>query len=82
MNSFIHKYFGPLPESYCIYFLALSIFFGVLFAVSVVWSIYYIIMYYKKLDRIILAQSVAMIINTFVAYFVNRLLNTMCVRAI
>ena len=81
-NSFMNKYFGPLPEAYCVYFFALSIFFGFLFAVSIIWNIYYIVMHFKKLNMVLLAQSVAMLLNTFLAYFVNRLLNTMCVRAI
>ena len=82
MSGFLNKYFGPVPEAYCIYFLALSVFFGILFLFGVIWIIFYIIMNYKKLNTFVLAQSFAMLINTFLAYFVNRLLNTMCVRAI
>ena len=81
-NSFMNKYFGPLSEVYCVYFLALSVFFGILFFIGIIWLIYYIVMYYKKLDKLVLAQSIGMLVNTFLAYFVNRLLNTICVRAI
>jgi hypothetical protein len=82
MNSYLNKYFGPLPEEYCVYFLALSVFFGILFFLGLIWLIYYVIAHYKKLNRLIIAQSIAMLINTLLAYFVNRLLNTMCVRSI
>jgi hypothetical protein len=82
MNNFMNKYFGPLPEVYCVYFLALSIFFGLLFVVGIFWIIYYVIMHFKKLNSIVLAQSFGMLINTFLAYYINRLLNTMCVKAI
>ena len=82
MNSFMNQYFGPLPEVYCVYFLALSVFFGILFVFGVIWIIYYLIVYRKRFNWMVLAQSITMLINTFLAYFVNRLLNTMCVRVI
>ena len=29
MSNFMNTYFGPLGEEYCVYFYALSIFFGI-----------------------------------------------------
>jgi hypothetical protein len=82
MNSFMDKYFGPLPREYCVYFYALSVLFGVMFAFSVVSMLYFMIMHMKRVNMMFLANSFFMILNTFLAYLVNRLLHTMCVKSI
>ena len=82
MNSFMDKYFGPLPREYCVYFYALSVLFGVMFAFSVVSMLYFMIMHMKRVNMMFIANSFFMILNTFLAYLVNRLLHTMCVKSI
>ena len=82
MNSFMDKYFGPLPREYCVYFYALSVLFGVMFAFSVVSMLYFMIMHMKRVNMMFLANSFFMILNTFLAYLVNRLLHTMCVKSV
>ena len=82
MNSVMDKYFGPLPREYCVYFYALSVLFGVMFAFSVVSMLYFMVMHMKRVNMMFLANSFFMILNTFLAYLVNRLLHTMCVKSI
>ena len=82
MDSFMDKYFGPLPREYCVYFYALSVLFGVMFAFSVASMLYFMVMHMKRVNMMFIANSFFMILNTFLAYLVNRLLHTMCVKSV
>jgi hypothetical protein len=82
MNSFMDKYFGPLPREYCVYFYALSVLFGAMFAFSLLSMLYFMMMHMKRVNMMFIANSFFMILNTFLAYLVNRLLHTMCVKSI
>lgn len=81
-NSFMDKYFGPLPREYCVYFYALSIVFGIMFAMSVVSIAYFMITHIKKVNTMFVVNSIFILLNSFLAYLANRLLHTMCVKSI
>ncbi len=76
----LESYFGPLDKKYCVYFYMLSVFFGFIFITTLFLIIFTIIFYHKKMN--IIVQLIFMLINSFIAYFVNRLLNTMCNRSL
>uniref|UniRef100_A0A6C0IRJ9 G-protein coupled receptors family 1 profile domain-containing protein n=1 Tax=viral metagenome TaxID=1070528 RepID=A0A6C0IRJ9_9ZZZZ len=76
------KYFGPLPREYCVYFYALSIFFGFVFVVSLLSFLAVTIVHYKKMNMLTIMNTSMLLVNTFLAYLVNRLLHTMCVKSI
>jgi hypothetical protein len=80
--SFMDQYFGPLPREYCVYFYALSILFGVLFVSSLLSIAYFMITHIKKVNIMFIINSLFVLLNTFLAYLVNRLLHTMCVKSI
>jgi hypothetical protein len=80
--SFMDQYFGPLPREYCVYFYALSIVFGIMFAMSVVSIAYFMITHIKKVNTMFIVNSIFILLNSFLAYLANRLLHTMCVRSI
>lgn len=82
MNSFMNTYFGPLGEEYCIYFYALSIFFGIAFVLSVISVVTYMFMNYNKINMSFLIHTFFLLINSFLAYLVNRLLHTMCMKSL
>ena len=82
MSSFMEQYFGPLSRDYCVYFYALSIIFGVMFAMSAVYIAYFAITHIKKVNSMFIINSVFILLNSFLAYLANRLLHTMCVRSI
>ena len=82
MSNFIDKYFGPLPREYCVYFYALSIVFGIMFAMSAVSIAYFMITHIKKVNTMFIVNSIFVLLNSFLAYLANRLLHTMCVKAI
>jgi hypothetical protein len=81
-SNFMDQYFGPLPRDYCVYFYILSIIFGVMFVASVVSIAYFMIMHIKKINTMFVVNSLFILLNTFLAYLANRLLHTMCVKAI
>jgi hypothetical protein len=82
MNDFMNTYFGPLGQEYCIYFYALSIFFGIAFMLSVISVVTYMITHINKIDMKMLIHTFFLLINSFLAYLVNRLLHTMCVKSV
>ena len=82
MNNFMDKYFGPLPREYCVYFYALSIFFVFVFIVSLASFLAVSIYNYKKINIMTVMNTSMLLINTFLAYLVNRLLHPMCVKSI
>lgn len=82
MNDFMNTYFGPLGQEYCIYFYALSIFFGIAFVLSVISVVTYMITHINKIDMKMLIHTFFLLINSFLAYLVNRLLHTMCVKSV
>jgi hypothetical protein len=82
MSNFLNSYFGPLPQEYCIYFYVLSIFFGFIFVFSAIGLTYSLIVYHKKVNAMMVVNSLLLLFNTFLGYLVNRLLHTMCVKSI
>ena len=82
MASFMNTYFGPLGEEYCVYFYALSIFFGDMFVISLLSVLSYKFMNFRKLNMMFVANTFFLLLNSFLAYLSNRLLHTMCMKAI
>ena len=82
MDNFMNTYFGPLGEEYCVYFYALSIFFGIAFVLSVISVVTYMIMHVNKINMTFLIHTFFLLLNSFLAYLVNRLLHTMCMKSI
>lgn len=80
--SFMDDYFGPLGEEYCVYFYVLAIFFGVMFAFSAVSLAFYMIMNIRKVTFQFVLNSAFGLLNAFLLYLVNRLMHTICVKAI
>lgn len=85
MSNFMDDYFGPLSKDYCAYFYFLSVFFFFIYVLTLIGIIVFIVKNYNNRSKVnlqFLINSVMLLINTLMAYFVNRLLNTMCVSAI
>ena len=78
----MNKYFGPLPREYCVYFYILSIVLGSLFVFSAISIAFFMIMHFNKFNVTFVINSVMVLLNIFLAYIANRLLHTMCVKAI
>jgi hypothetical protein len=72
------KFFGPLDKGSCVYFFIISCIFFVLLVVAIFSNMIWLIKNYKQLNLRILTGGVVLTFNIFLAYFVNRLLYTMC----
>lgn len=81
MDSFMNTYFGPLGEEYCVYFYALSVFFGIAFVLTLISTVTYMLMHVNKINMSFLMHTFFVLLNSFLAYLVNRLLHSMCMKA-
>ena len=78
MNSFINAYFGPLDKSSCVYFLIISIIFFIGLLVMLLNEAIFLVTNFKRINFRMITSGVIILFNIFLAYFVNRLLYTMC----
>lgn len=82
MSNFVTNYFGPLDKTNCVYFLIISAIFFILLVISIFGNIFVLIKDYKKMDFRTITGGIVMMFNIFLAYFVNRLLYTMCTKSL
>jgi hypothetical protein len=84
MDNFMESYFGPLnlkPE-YCLYFYYVSVAFFIMFSLSSLGFLAYIMKNLKKVKTGYLVNSISLLLSTFISYFANRVLYTMCVTSL
>jgi len=81
----MNAYFGPLSKEYCVYFYFLSIICFFMYVITLIGIVVFIIKNYKdstKVNVSFFINSLMLIINSLLAYFVNRLLHTMCINSV
>ena len=81
MYSF-NDLFTPLDKKYCYYFYYLSIISYFIFIFLVLSLMLMVVFHYSKLNLYITLNLVSVIISTFLAYFVNRLMYSMCLKSL
>lgn len=74
--------FGPLDKKYCNYFYFFSVAGFILIVMCILFTLAICLRSYKNLDSKIIVNLLMMIINSFFIYFSNRLLYTMCIKAL
>lgn len=82
MADFMTTYFGPLTKDSCMYFLFLSMIFFAVLIVIVILEVLFLVRRYKELNFRIFSNGVLILFNAFLAYFVNRLLYSMCSKSL
>lgn len=82
MSGLLDVYFGPLDKKYCVYFLLVSMMFLLGFSILLINEIYFCIKNYNRLSLKLVSSGVKIMFNIFVAYFINRLLYTMCTKSL
>jgi hypothetical protein len=75
-------FFGPLDKEYCLYFYYLSILFAIVFVLIAFGVFISVFKGYKKMDFKIALNLLMLLINSFLIYFVNRLLYSMCIKSL
>jgi len=78
MSNILSLISGPLDKSSCSYFLLLTLFFFVILVISIFANIFVIIKNRKSLSFSNITGGIYMIFTLFIAYFVNRLMYTVC----
>jgi hypothetical protein len=76
------NYFGPLGKEYCLYFYLMSIVFFVIMMLGLLGVIVTIVKNPKQVNMMFFVNAVMLLMNSVLAYFVNRLLHTMCANSI
>ena len=71
--------YGPLDKGSCVYFLILTVFFFIILVISFFANLFVLIKDRKNLTFRNIIGGIYMVFSIFIAYFVNRLLHTMCI---
>lgn len=82
MRDFIASFFGPLSRQSCVYFLILSMLFFAVLVFTLLADLFFILKNFRTLDYKHIQTGTLIGFNLFIAYFVNRLMYTMCSRSL
>lgn len=82
MRDFIASFFGPLSKQSCMYFLILSMLFFAVLVLTLFADLFFILKNFRTLNYKHIQNGTLIGFNLFVAYFVNRLMYTMCSRSL
>jgi hypothetical protein len=76
------NFFGPLDKRACVYFLIISVIFFISLVILLGTELLYVVRNIGRLNFRTVSGGLIIIFNIFVAYFVNRLLYTMCSKSL
>lgn len=82
MAGLVNNLFSPLDKSSCAYFLIISVLFFIIFIIMLGGEIWFIVRNFSKLTFRNVTSGVIILFNIFLAYFVNRLLYSMCSKSL
>lgn len=82
MTNFVNMFFGPLDKSSCVYFLIICGLFFVALVIVLGSELLYVIRNLRNLSFKAVSNGILILFNVFLAYFVNRLLYTMCTKSL
>jgi hypothetical protein len=78
MATLQNMIFGPLSSDSCMYFFFLTAFFFFLLVITLIAGILLVIRRPNQINFKVGIHGLLLFFNVFLAYFVNRLLYTMC----
>jgi hypothetical protein len=82
MTSLFNTFFGPLDKNACLYFFIITFFFFIVLVITLIAELLYIVKHYKTLNMKMFTSGILIWVNIFLAYFVNRLMYTMCMKSL
>ena len=80
--SDLNSLFGPLDKNACLYFFIITCFFFIVLVLTLIGELLYIVKHYKTLNMKMFTSGILIWVNIFLAYFVNRLMYTMCMKSL
>lgn len=78
MAELLNSITGPLDKRACLYFFVTTMFFFVILVITFLAEMFVLVRDFKSLTRTNIIAGIFMLFNIFMAYFINRLLYTMC----
>jgi hypothetical protein len=82
MSDLMTSFFGPLDKSACVYFLIITVLFFISLIILLATELLYVVRNFGKLNFRAISSGLIILFNIFIAYFVNRLLYTMCTKSL
>lgn len=82
MSNLMQTFFGPLDKGSCVYFLIICGLFFISLVIILFSEILFAIKNFGKLNFKVVSNGILILFNIFLAYFVNRLLYTMCTKSL
>lgn len=82
MSNLMQSFFGPLDKGSCVYFLIVCGIFLISLVIILFTELLFIIRHSDKLNFKVISSGTVILFNIFLAYFVNRLLYTMCTKSL
>ena len=80
--SFINSITGPLDKNACVLYYGFTLFFFLLLLLAFISHMYILFKNPKLVDMNHIVSIIVMLFNIFLAYFSNRLLYTICNKAL
>jgi hypothetical protein len=82
MSNFMNTFFGPLDKGACVYFLIICGLFFISLVIILFSEVLFAVRSFDKLNFKVISNGILILFNIFLAYFVNRLLYTMCTKSL
>jgi hypothetical protein len=82
MNKLVDMFFGPLNKDMCFYFMIVGFIALFFLGMTILGFLGYLVFNFKKINTMMIMNLFVMSISYFVAYLVNRIMYTMCVKTL
>ena len=82
MSNLMEKFFGPLDKSACLYFFIVTVIFFISFILLLLNELVFVVQNFRKMNMRMLVNGILILFNIFLAYFVNRLMYSMCTKSL
>jgi len=82
MNKLVDMFFGPLNKDMCFYFMIVGFIALFFLGMTILGFLGYLVFNFKKINAMMIMNLFVMSISYFVAYLVNRILYTMCMKTL
>jgi hypothetical protein len=82
MNKLVDMFFGPLNKDMCFYFMIIGFIALFFLGMTILGFLGYLLFNFKKINTIMVVNLLVISISYFLAYLVNRIMYTMCVKTL
>lgn len=80
--DYMTLFFGPINKSGCVYFFITTLIFFVMLVLMLFSELIFVFQNFGRLNFRMISNGILILFNIFLAYFVNRLLYSMCTNSL